>query len=414
LGRRLAPVSIGLQAVANAFAMLGLLPEARAEEVLAEHKSALEASGLQVSGFELTLRPGAHGYWDSRAAGNGGLAHIPLSVAAGWVRCPLESADVYLDWVTLTPAGLRLRMRAVARQQPADEHFAHAIAEVSMTDDAGQSYRPDFRGGWRQDGTWAADIDAEPRPAGNVGWLEFSPADPGGAARVVLPPPASVPTGKASPLWPTPAEGYLAVLALTRRMTINQTELGHEETAGIVAAVADSLLAVGALPAGSTLLRQRPEDPEHGWRHALVNAWSRRAGRRDDGFPPGERRGLAVRLPLEHATAVIESISVCGDRVSIWLYGHPWVHGEYWPVAMPCFDVRAVDDAGQEHQGLPAESWRGSPTNEGSGGFVFWPPAGPGTRRLRVIVSTFWEAAWADIELPTPARAAGPSGAGDV
>jgi len=406
-GLRLAPVSIGLQAVANAFVMLGLLPEARAEAVLAEHKSALEASGLEVRGFELTVRSGAHGYWDSRVAGNGGLAHVPLSVAAGRVRCPVESADVYPDWVTCTPAGLRLRMRAVARQQPPDRRFAHAIAEVAMTDDTGQSYRLDFRGGWRRDGIWAGDVDAEPRPAGQVSWLEFNPADPGGAARVVLPPPASVPAGKASPRWPTPAEGYLAVLALTRRMTINQTELGPKETAGIVAAVADSLLAVGALPAGSTLLRQRPEDPEQGWRHALVDAWSRRAERRGDGFPPGERHGLAVRLPLEHATAVIEGISVCGDRVFIWLYGHPWVQGEYWPVAMPCFDVRAFDDAGQEHQGLPADSWRGSATNEGSGGFVFWPPVRPGTRRLRVIVSTFWEAAWADIELPAPARIPG-------
>ena len=104
---------------------------------------------------------------------------------------------------------------------------------------------------------------------------------------------------------------------------------------------------------------------------------------------------------------MIEGISVCGDRVFIWLYGHPWVQGEYWPVAMPCFDVRAFDDAGQEHQGLPADSWRGSATNEGSGGFVFWPPVRPGTRRLRVIVSTFWEAAWADIELPAPARIPG-------
>lgn len=122
---------------------------------------------------------------------------------------------------------------------------------------------------------------------------------------------------------------------------------------GIVAAVADSLLAVGALPAGRVLLRQRPEDPESDWRRALVHAWSRRAGRSGDGFLPGERHGL------------------------------------------------------------PADSWHGSATNEGSGGFVFWPPVGPGTRHLRVIVSTFWEAAWADIELPAPVAAGQRGVAGD-
>lgn len=63
--------------------------------------------------------------------------------------------------------------------------------------------------------------------------------------------------------------------------------------------------------------------------------------------------------------------------------------------------------------GLQADSWHGSATNEGSGGFVFWPPAGPGTRHLRVIVSTFWEAAWADIELPAPVAAGRRGVAGD-
>jgi hypothetical protein len=40
------PRSLGLMAVANAFVMLGLLPEPRAEAVLADHKSALEGMGL--------------------------------------------------------------------------------------------------------------------------------------------------------------------------------------------------------------------------------------------------------------------------------------------------------------------------------------------------------------------------------
>ena len=71
--RPLFPVSLGLMAVANAFVMLGLLPEPRAEATLADHKSALEREGLGntwgVTKGELTVRPGAHEYWESREGG---------------------------------------------------------------------------------------------------------------------------------------------------------------------------------------------------------------------------------------------------------------------------------------------------------------------------------------------------------
>lgn len=44
--RPLFPESLGLMAVANALVMLGLLPEPRAEAVLADHESALEREGF--------------------------------------------------------------------------------------------------------------------------------------------------------------------------------------------------------------------------------------------------------------------------------------------------------------------------------------------------------------------------------
>src|SRR5690242_21485005 len=44
--RPLFPVSLGVMAVANAFVMLGLLPEPLAEAILAEHRSELERQGL--------------------------------------------------------------------------------------------------------------------------------------------------------------------------------------------------------------------------------------------------------------------------------------------------------------------------------------------------------------------------------
>ncbi len=85
-GRPLLPVSLSVQAVANAFVMLGLLPEPRAEEILAQHRLALESKGFDnvwgVTKGELTVRPGAHGYWDARVAGHEGLVRVPLSVAA--------------------------------------------------------------------------------------------------------------------------------------------------------------------------------------------------------------------------------------------------------------------------------------------------------------------------------------------
>src|SRR5690242_14733676 len=89
--RPLFPVSLGVMAVANAFVMLGLLPEPLAEAILAEHRSELERQGLGdswgVTEGELTIRPGAHGYWQSRTAGPAGLREVPVLVAAG-VRCP--------------------------------------------------------------------------------------------------------------------------------------------------------------------------------------------------------------------------------------------------------------------------------------------------------------------------------------
>jgi len=232
-----------------------------------------------------------------------------------------------------------------------------------------------------------------------VSWLEFTSTGGNTAGRVTLSPPAAAPVGTGAPVWPSPAECYLAALAPVTSFSINEAEVGPSDTAGIVAAVADSLLAVGALPVTSALLRESPGGREPGWHQSLVHRWGSHAHRRYAGFRPAAHRGLAVRLPLQHATAVIESVSAQGDLVSIRLYGHPWVMGEYWPMITPCFQVRAIDDAGAEHDAVPG-SWRGSPGNEGSGVFWFWPPLSPARTSIRVTVSTLWEAAWAEVELP--------------
>lgn len=414
--RPLFPVSLGVMAVANAFVMLGLLPEPLAETILAEHRSELERRGFGdswgVTEGELTVRPGAHGYWQSRTAGPAGLREVPVLVAAG-VRCPTSAAEVCLEWVKLTSTGLRVSFLVTADDPggvspPADAAMRRAMSEISVTADTGHSYELAAADvGWsrvreRHEQEWRGQVLLDPDPARAPGWLEFTAASGGAYGRVGLLPAAPVPVGTSAPRWPTPAEGYLAGLATVTSYSIGtsgrESTAGPEDVAEIVAKVADSLLAVGALPVTSALLRESPADRKPAWQAPLVSRWRRRASTAAR-FEPGEHRGLAARLPLEHATAIIESVSAQGELVGIQLYGHPWVMGEYWPMIAPCFQVSAVDDAGREYTGMPGD-WRGFPGNEGTGSFVFWPPVPTGRTNIRVTVSTLWEAAWADLELP--------------
>lgn len=332
-------------------------------------------------------------------------------MAAAGVCCPTSVAEVCFGWVKLTAKGLQLSFRATApgpRGSPAAPHVAmgQAMSQISLTDDAGRSYDliPEgVRGSRRRDGQeWQGHVLAALDPAPKRAWIELAPTTGGVPGRVALPPPAQVPAGTSDPPWPTPAEGYLAALCAVTSFAIGTSdtvaEAGPKETAEIIATVADSLLAVGALPVNSSLLREAPgQGPD--WYLPLANRWGRRAHQQATTFRAAENRGLAVRLPLQHATAVIESVSAQGELVSIQLYGHPWVTGEYWPMITPCFQVLGVDDAGNEHEGMPGDR-HGSPRHEGSGGFWFWPPVRQNCKSIRVTVSTLWEAAWADIELP--------------
>ena len=416
--RPLFPSSLGLMAVANAYVMLGLLPEMRAEAILAEHRGALERRGFGitwgVTKGELTVRPGAHEYWESRAVRPAGLREVPLLLAAAGVQCPTSVAEVCFEWVKLTATRLRVSFRATAADpggNPPPPHVSmrQAMSEISVSDDSGHSYDLTLEGtGWsrgraRGEQEWHGQVLLDPTPDGNPAWLEFTSARAGESGRVVMLSPAQVPVGTTEAAWPTPAEGYLAELALVTSYSIgdsvSESTVGPEETAEIVATVADSLLAVGALPVTSALLREFSGSRAPAWQLPLASRWGRRAHRRAAEFRAAGHRGLAVRLPLEHATTVIESVSAQGELVSVQVYGHPWVMGEYWPMITPCFQVRAVDDAGNEYVGMPGD-WQGFPGNEGSGSFFFWPPIDPDRKSIRVIVRTLWEAAWAEIELP--------------
>ena len=363
----------------------------------------------------MTVRPGAHGYWQSRIAGPAGLREVPVLVAAAGVRCPNPAAEVCFEWVKLTSTGLRVSFQVTAADPggispPADAAMRRAMSDISVTDDTGRSYELAAEDvGWsrvreRQEQEWRGQVllDPDPDPARLPGWLEFTTAGGGASGRVALLPPAEVPVGTSEPRWPTPAEGYLTELATVTSYSIStsgrESAAGPEDVAEIVAKVADSLLAVGALPVTSTLLHEPPAERKPAWQPHLVRRWGSRAHIAAR-FEPGEHRGLVAHLPLEHATAVIESISAQGELVGVQLYGHPWVWGEYWPMIAPCFRVWAVDDAGNEYTGMPGD-WSGFPGDEGTGAFFFWPPVPTARKRIRVTVSTLWEAAWAELELP--------------
>jgi len=452
-GESLRTVPLSHEAVANAFVMLGLLPEARAEEILAGYRTELEAKGFRfgVLTGELSVRPGAHGYQDARATRRGDLTGIPLAAAGGPVPLPVPGgrAELYLNWATLTPGGAKLRLagttpgevspprpgqlpyRMVFSQDPALGLANKAASGLSVTDDLGRAYRlrpggwqTGPRGGGQPGRSFEGDVLAEPEPdaapaePGGPAEPGAGPAEPGGGpsgpgaavswlefaagseppVRVPLHTGGGVPADPAEPPWPTPAECYLAVLASVTSMSIGTGDRTVElDTAGIVAAVADALLWVGALPPGSALLTgTTPARPSAGWRQELTYQWGMQAYQRARASEP-ERAGLAVALPLRRATAVIESIAAQGGYVSVQVYGHPWVSGEYWPMIAPCFQVRAVDDTGAEHEGVRG-SGGGAP--EGSFEFSFWPPVAPEAKRIRVIVSTLWEAAWAEVAIP--------------
>jgi hypothetical protein len=415
--RPLFPVSLGVMAVANAFVMLGLLPEPLAEAILAEHRSALERQGFGdswgVTKGELTVRPGAHEYWQSRTEGPAGLREVPVLVAAAGVQCPNRAAEVCFEWVKLTSTGLRVSFQVTAADPggispPADAAMRRAMSEISVTDDHGHSCEVAVQGvGWsrvreRQEQEWHGELLVDPAPARAPGWLEFTAGRTGASGRVTLSPPAQVPVGTSEPPWPTPAECYLADLATVTRYSISTSgsasTAGPEDVAEIVAKVADSLMAVGALPVTSALLRESPADGKPAWQRRLVSRWGRRAHLAAR-FEPAEHRGLVAHLPLEHAMAVIESVSAQGELVGVRLYGHPWMMGEYWPMIAPCFQVSATDDAGNEYDGIGGFE-RGFPGNEGTGSFFFWPPVPTACKSMRVTVSTLWEAAWAELELP--------------
>ena len=335
--RELLPDSLGVMAAANAFVMLGLVPENRAEEILAGHRAALEAKGLApgrgVNAGELTVRPGAHEYWTARGDSVTALADLPLRVLPAGARLPVtvsgQPGEICFEWLTLTRSGWRMTYRASGSRAKAEPEAAgtheplravaeQVLAQLVVVDDTGHRYQltPGRGGGWLRAGRDGWELHGEAAAAPNLlaepGWLEFGNTAAG--ERVRIQPPPDVPVGTAEPPWPTPAEAFTEHLARINGMNLNGTELTPDQTAGIVATVADCLLAVGALPASSVLLSE-PRADDQQWQAQLASRWSRRAWQQSAGL--ADYRGLAAELPLWQATAVIEHIAARGDLVSV-------------------------------------------------------------------------------------------------
>jgi hypothetical protein len=301
---------------------------------------------------------------------------------------------------------------------------------VTVTDDSGHRYRPRVEAvTWervppsRQE--WRGDLVAEVAEAASPAWLEIASAESGTAERILIDPaPAGDgpgPAEAAAPRWPTPAEGFLAALAKVGDVKVGWTDVEADKTAEIVAVVADCLLAVGALPPGSALLRgpaavQAATVHAPTWRDALAARWARRAHLHADSAPaPGSPRHsvLLAPLPLAHASAVIETIvtsaegGTAGSLVGVTLHGRPWVPGGTWPMIAPCFTLHADDDHGSGYDGILAGFAQGADL-EGKGTFWLWPPVADDARSLTITVSTLWEGARVQVSLP-PAPPATPA-----
>jgi hypothetical protein len=266
-GSPLPVVRFSLEAVANAFVVLGLLPAARAGQILAAQRPVLEAAGFRVGVEigELSVSPGARGFQQARAAAPASLRRIPLGVATGPVRCRLRSHGLVITSATLTPEGIWVRYHGDAGDsddasaRPVGKEVTGEITELSIADDTGGTYlvpaggvhghmsgRRLASGGtlWVPEGEFLA----VPAPGGAGGrgsraaarWLGFS-AGSGQPARAEIPPFGPVPTGATQPPWPTQAECYLAQFAPPAAdWSIGSFETGTVDldTAAIVTGVA--------------------------------------------------------------------------------------------------------------------------------------------------------------------------------
>jgi hypothetical protein len=380
-----------LQAVADAFVILGLLSVSEADEVLREATATLSARGLR--DVRLGIRSEVADYGQLSQRGRDGLSWLPHAVAAGPLRLTSKSAEICVEWLRLSHAGLRLQVVATrAGPEMPPRHVALALADLSIADDTGTSYRMYWDGGTGNEAVWVGDVVGEPAPPQDVTWFELSAVGCAARLRIVVPAPLHLQVGTAAPPWPTAAESYLALL----RESDPPTAVARSRGRDAAAAVAEALLCVGAIPADSPLLPRALGRVKRSRHPVLPTTWPSPVRR---STPPDMRLAICQALPFANAAAVVEGLSGWSRDIQVHLYGWPWTHSGRGPTPVPAFTVQAIDDLGGEHHGRPGR-WRSYAAGESGGDFTFWPAMPAKVRRLRVVVSTLWEAAWADIDLP--------------
>jgi hypothetical protein len=404
-----------LQATATVLVMLDLIAEDRAEEILQAQGRSLDELGISEQGVsigELTLRPtSAHGFQAARRRPFESLLHRPASVAVSGARMSFLDFDLGIDWLVVAPGGVRGR----GTIRTGDGRLLPTRGpEVSIpcVDDNGRRHELQFTGGQVRvrvipappatNASTSAEITTDSPIDPSARWLELQP--PGSSSlRIELRPPEAVLSGQAEPDWATPAEWFLAALLPDTHGAEPEATFGIGLDAAaaraVGAAVADALLAVGALPPGSPLLHRYPEGSSR-WTSDLAQLYTERvAPSWATAARPRQVIASGVPLPLKQAVAVLEAVVVMDDNVWLHAYLFPDTTGEYWPVSPGVMHVSATDDLGHQHAAIPASCWA-LPEHEGFGDLWLWPPLDPRARRLRFTVSTPWEAAWTEITLP--------------
>ena len=431
--------TLGVRAAANALVLLGLLPERQADKILHDYQEALSDRSLGtawgLTEGELPVHSGVGDIWEAHVTGPPPLPGSPQAMAVAAASFPATisglKADLRFEWVTLADGQWRVSFRAAA-EDPGGEPdrpsvvMREALAFFTLTDDTGYRYRPRVDGvSWervaagRQE--WRGELIAGQNPdVRSPASMTISSAESGTAETIPLAGPAgdggirdSARVTVTEPRWPTPAEGYVAALATVGRIRVGWTDLEADKTAEIVAIVADCLLAVGALPPGSTLLRAAQQETAPAWRDALAARWARRAHLRSVAAAGAQHEVLLAGLPFEHAAALIETVSVAdtsaGRIVGVRLHGSPWVPAAPWPVIAPSFTVHATHADGTSSEGI-LEGFRPagdaarpgqSAAPAGRGTFWLWPPVPEGAADLTITVSTLWEAATVAVTLTT-------------
>jgi hypothetical protein len=441
--------TLSMRAAVNAFVLLGLIAERAADQVLRDYRGSLRAKSLgtawQATEGELPAQPGAGDLWQAHLAGAPSLPGLPEAVAVAEASFPATVSGLAgvlrFEWVKLAGGQWRISFRATTDDHGGEpDRPSVVMREVfgffTLADDTGRGYRTRVEGvTWERIGAgrqeWRGELVADqvtdaPRPAALlISSMESAQAETVPvASQAAGTGTAGGGTSTAVPRWATPAEGYLAELAKAGRVKVGWTDIEAESTAEIIAAVADCLLAVGALPAGSPLLRRGTATAAPAWQDALARRWARRAHL--DGSARSRHQVVLATLPFEQASAVIESVTVtqtgAGRLVGITLQGSPWVPAAPWPVITPCFTVRATSDnsnrrasAGETtgHDGI-LEGFQavegvgadGSAVPAGRGTFWLWPPLPDGAGRLAITVETLWEAATAEVVLAAQVLAA--------